>query len=223
MKIDILLIILCLGSTQLTAQSFRKGSMLLSITEGTTRASYRTTESGFGLCVRSRDSKIIDGVRDPFSFEYGITNKWGLGLSVGNDIFWVDNSMYMGKTYEMQPKIYSTTSEFTFDLHYHLMSTNRTDFSLYGSLGAFGVNFKEKYKELDKTYDLEYKASGQIIRVGGKLRYYFWKRLGAMVMYSAYRGSANNYKKNPEPITYPSYKTTILGTALEFGMCYRLR
>ncbi|HEY1045171.1 MAG TPA: hypothetical protein VGF79_01955 [Bacteroidia bacterium] len=222
-KTSVLLIVLSLGSTQVSAQSFRKGSMILSITEGTTRAIYRTENSAQYGCTIQTSEKTIDGVRDPFSFEYGISNKWGLGLSIGNDIFWVDNSLYMGRTYEKQPMIYSTTSEFTFDLHYHLLSTKRTDFSLYGSLGAFGVNFNEKYKEQDKTYDLEYKASGQIIRVGGKLRYYFWKRLGAMVMYSAYRGCANNYKKNPEPITYPSYKTTILGTALEFGLCFRLR
>lgn len=222
-KVFFLLAVIGLISSQITAQSFKKGSMILSLTEGTTRAIYRTQNSDRVSCIIESKEKTIDGVRDPFSFEYGISNKWGLGLSVGTDIFWVDNSMYMGRSYENQPMIYSTTSEFTFDLHYHLLSTKRTDFSLYGSLGAFGVNFKEQYKERGNTHDLEYKGSGQIIRIGGKLRYYFWKRLGAMVMYSAYNGCANNYKKQTESNTYPSYKTSILGTALEFGLCYRLR
>ena len=194
------------------AQSFKKGSFLLSISEGSTRANYSTSTNFTHSMVNSD----MDGVRDPLFIEYGISNKWGIGLSTGNDLFNVDSKKFYGFNTENNKPLSVKTSEFTFDLNYHLFSSKRTDFSLYGSIGSFGVSYSEKVGNANYTYQ----SKGGIVRVGGKLRYYFWKRLGVMAMYSLYSANSSPVIR-PTISEAPNYSTQIKGSAFEFGLCFR--
>jgi hypothetical protein len=158
----------------------------------------------------------MDGIRDPLFIEFGLSNRWGIGLSTGNDIFKVDPSKYYGFQLTDNQTVTAKTSEFTFDVNYHLYSGRKTDLSIYSSLGSFGVAFSGK----DGDYNYKYNAKGGIIRFGTKLRYYFYKRLGVMGMASYYSGTASPLEVKGNSVAN-NVSTTIQGYALEFGLCFR--
>ena len=196
------------------AQSFKKGSLLLSVSGGSTTATYSTENTQTGQNAFSRK---MDGIRDPLFVELGIGKGWGIGLSSGNDLFSMSSKDFYGFRSDGDRLLDIKTSEFTFDLNYHLYSGRRTDWSVYTSAGTFGVDYKQQSGE--NTFN--YSAKGGIVRVGTKLRYYFWKRLGALAMLSSYSGSAAPTRCPPTGAGVSNYSTRISGTALEFGLCFR--
>lgn len=206
-------------------KAFRKGSLLVSISEGSTSADYSTnfiknpelpesdvkTDNPPGVHTTK-----MDGIRDPLFIEFGLSDRWGIGLSTGNDIFKVDPAKYYGFKLPENKTVTANTSEFTFDVNYHVFTRAKTDISIYSSVGSFGVAFNGK----EGDYDYKYNAKGGIIRLGTKARYYFYKRLGVLGMVSYYSGSAS-----PEDVkgntVGTNVNTSIKGYALEFGLCFR--
>ncbi|MDF2436587.1 MAG: hypothetical protein K0Q95_963 [Bacteroidota bacterium] len=150
--------------------------------------------------------------------EYGITNKISLGFSSGADIFTVDPSKFYGFKRMDGAPVTAKTEEFTFDGSYHFYVNKRLDLSAFGGLGVFGVAFKSQ--EADDAKPVVYKASGSMARGGLRVRYYFFRRLGAFGQVSSYTGkcSSKNVKENNLP---GEYSTTISGSAIEAGLCYR--
>ncbi len=207
---------ICMSSSSVMAQAkaFHKGALVLSLSGGSTTADYSTGTGGLNPTVRFNEE--LDGVRDPFIIEYGLTRRWGIGFSSGNDLFTVNAMDYYGFKPSKGQTVDIKTTEFTFDLNYHLYSGRRTDWSVYGSVGAFGVNFKSDFGE----NKIDYAAKGGIVRMGTKINYYFWKRLGALVMVSTYAGEASP-GKGSKLIEGQNYSTRIVGTATEFGLCFR--
>lgn len=210
------------NTSTLNAQAFKKGCLLLSISEGSTSANYSTHNHSADLInpegkkASAICSSDMDGVRDPLFFEFGLSNRWGVGLSTGNDLFTLNPSQFYGFQRSDNKSVTAKTSEFTFDLNYHFYTRKRVDLSVYTSLGSFGVAFNSK--DGDQTYN--YNAKGGIARAGIKARYYFWKRLGVMGMLSTYTGTAatDGIKGNT---VATNTSTTIKGSAVEFGLCFR--
>ncbi|MES2618638.1 MAG: hypothetical protein V4613_12220 [Bacteroidota bacterium] len=196
--------------------AFKKGCLLLSISEGSTTAKYSTTNTAQTTESPATQFSEMDGIRDPLFIEFGLSNRWGIGLSTGNDLFDVDPNKYYGFNLSDNKKVNVKTSEFTFDVNYHLYTRKRLDWSIYTSFGSFGVAFSGK--DGDAAYN--YKAKGGIIRVGSKLRYYFWKRLGVLGMVSQYSGTASTDGVKGNTVG-TNTATTISGYALEFGLCFR--
>lgn len=213
--------IFLVNTATLEAQAFKKGCLLLSISEGSTSANYSTTNHSANL--NNLDGKStafyssdLDGIRDPLFIEFGLSNRWGIGLSSGNDLFTINPTNFYSFQRAENKTITAKTSEFTFDINYHFYTRKRVDFSAYTSLGSFGVAFSGK----DGDQSFNYNAKGGIARLGVKARYYFWKRLGVMGMLSTYTGTAS-----PDGISGNTVgsntTTTIKGTAMEFGLCFR--
>ncbi len=197
------------------AQSFHKGSFLISVSEGSTTANYTTrdlSKSGLPSFYKSE----VDGCRDPLIIEFGLTKKWGIGLSSGADIFQINPSRYYGFKLPGSPLVEVATSELTLDLNYHYLVNKKWDLSAFSSVGLFSVAFKGNVSD----FNYNHKSQGGILRVGTKARYYFYKRLGVMGILSAYSGSASP-KGNNENTVGTNAVTTITGRALEFGLCFR--
>ena len=192
-------------------QAFHKGSLLLSVSEGTTIGNYSTSSDD-----TKKHTKCKKGDRDPFVIEYGLSNRWGIGLSSGTDLFRVNPSEFYGfRTSSNIVK--ATTSEFTFDGNYHVFANKRLDLSVFASLGMFSVTIKGN--DSDNFYN--YTAKGNIVRMGTRARYYFCKRLGVFGMVSSYYGNCS--PKNVTGNTVgKNYSTIISGAAIEGGFCYRL-
>ncbi len=73
-----------MGVFVVQAQTFKKGTLLIGISEGSIWAHY-TTSDFYTKQVISDD--VVKGDRYPLQIEYGISNKWGIAVSFGNDIF----------------------------------------------------------------------------------------------------------------------------------------
>lgn len=193
------------------AQAFRRGSLLISISEGSTISNYTTRNTN----TAELHTRCIHGDRDPIVIEYGISKRWGLGISSGTDVFKVSPSYYGFRT--SGDVITSKTSEFTFDGNFHVFTNKRLDLSVFASLGMFSINVKGT----DSDHAYNYVSTGNIARVGTRARYYFWKRLGAIGMISSY--AANSSPKGVTGNTVGnSYTTSLNGFTVEMGLCYRI-
>ena len=216
--------------------AFQRGSLMVSISEGSTIANYKTSYNGAAVTGsttgRYKDGGIeddshpapvhhggcMDGERDPLIIEYGITNKISLGFTTGNDIFTVDPSKFYGLELSDNKQVESKTSEVTFDGSYHFFVNKRLDLSAFGGLGFFSVSFSGKDAPDAKEYS--YTANGSMARGGIRVRYYFWRRLGAFGQISSYTGKCS--PKDTEGNTLNgNYTTQISGSAIEAGLCYR--
>lgn len=234
-----LLIPVCLliGQSALHAQkAFQRGSLMVSISEGSTIGNYKTTgsstssASATGMTYRSSGPVAEDdshptthhhctpGTRDPLIIEYGITNKVSLGITTGNDIFNVKPSQFYGFTLTDDNTVKVKTSEVTFDGAYHFYVNKRLDLSAFGGAGFFSVAFNTKEQSDSKLYS--YTANGSIVRGGLRVRYYFFRHLGAFGQISSYAGkcSPGGVKTNT---VAQDYKTQISGSTIEAGLCYR--
>lgn len=197
------------------AQCFRKGSLLVSISEGATKASYSTSDIS-DATPKPVKQKCIDGIRDPLILEFGLSNRWGIGLTQGNDIFTVNSNDFYGFSTSNSGNIDTKTNEFTVDVSYHVFVSKKLDLSVVSSAGVFSVNFKGN----DNWYN--YQSNGTIVRVGTRARYYFYKRLGAFGMVSTYNGKASPKDvKGNDSRQGGNYSTHIHGFAVEMGLCYR--
>ena len=197
-----------------SAQSFTKGSLLISLSEGAAHVKYTTTNLNSGSDVTRQGN--IAGDRDPITIEYGLTKHIGIGLNLGTDIFNVNPSeFYDFKT--PSNKVKAFMSEVTVDGNYHFLSANHTDLSAFASVGMSSVSFSGN--DGDRSYT--YNAGGSIIRIGTKAKYYFRKRFGVHGMLSVY--SANCSPVGVKGNTVGNdFATSITGYAIEFGFCYRL-
>lgn len=207
--------VLLLVSFSLKAQAFKKGSLLISISEGHNIANYSTSNianSNEGV----HHMALIQGERDPIFIEYGLTNRWGLGLNSGTDNFNINPSAFYGFSIPNKRLVKFSTSELTFEGIYHVYVDRHLDLSVFSSLGVFSVAFKGNESDASYTYN----AGGNIIRMGSRARYYFKKRFGILGMVSSYAAtcSPKNVKGNN---VGTNYSTSLSAFALEFGLCYK--
>lgn len=211
----LLLICALIFFTSAHAQCFRKGSLLISVSEGSTFSNYTTNDVSGSKPVLVH-SEFIRGDRDPLIIEYALTKHLGLGMSAGTDIFQVNAArFYKVDAANNSMKVF--TNELTFDVNYHVFVNKRLDLSVFLSSGLFTINYKNKQGDIDQQYN----ASGNILRFGTKARYYFWKRLGAFGMISSYAGTTS--PKNVQGNTIAQhYATSVDGMAIEAGLCFRI-
>ena len=147
--------------------------MLISLSEGSTNTQITTTNQLTG----DGHTTHIMGVRDPLTVEYGINNKWGIGLNLGGDILKMDPSkLYSGAA--PGKSVAMIMSEFTLDVQYHFLVTRHVDLAGFLSGGGAGVLIQGN--EGDHAY--KYQAGGGIMRTGIKAKYYFCRRFGFMTM-----------------------------------------
>lgn len=196
------------------AQAFRKGSLLVSVTEGSTMADYRTTNNNDG--ANDVINQNTHGDRDPLFVEYGLTKHWGIGMAMGTDLFNVNPSKFYG--FEVAGNnVKATMSEVAAECNYHFLVTRRLDMAAFTSVGISSVSFKGQ--EGDQDYN--YNSSGPIARGGIKVHYYCIWRFGITAMASAFAANCatDGIKGNT---VGQGYTTTIKGAAVEFGLCYRI-
>jgi hypothetical protein len=218
-KITISLFVSCLlllsAINPASAQAFRKGAFILNVSEGWTSGTLQTISPG-------ETPKTIaigheGGTRDPFCLEYGISRHWGIGLSSGTDFYYIDPIKYYGFGASLNnAKVYTT--DFTLDFGYHFMVTAKTDFSVVASFGGSSASMKGT----DGDISYQYTAHGNVSRLALHARLYFGNHFGFLAMASIFAMS-NSTKDVTNNTVGNGYTTTVCGTALEFGLCYRIK
>ncbi len=195
------------------AQSFHKGALLISLSEGTTHTHYTTHNTA--VAQDGHHSTNTDGDRDPLTVEFGLTDRWGIGINMGTDIIKVNSKDFYGFA-TTKGKVNAFMSEVTLDGNYHIFNTKHTDLSAFLSVGLAGVTIKGN----DGDFAYQYNAPGAIVRVGSKVKYYFRKRFGVMAMVSTYAAGCSPEMVKDNTVGN-NYATSIKGWALEFGPCFR--
>jgi hypothetical protein len=227
--------LLIFGSSVKAQLAFQKGSLMVSISEGSTYAKYKTNCSGGSANANTtgtyKSQGVIDdsqkpathgecthGTRDPLIIEYGVSDKVSLGITSGADIFMVDPSKFYGFKLSDNNKVKVTTGELTFDGSYHFLVNKRLDMSAFAGLGAFNVAYKAK--DVSDATPYSYSASGSMARAGVRVRYYFFKKLGVFGQVSSYSGKCTPKDSKGKKMD-GAYSTQISGSAIEAGLCYR--
>ena len=225
MKQVYLILIVALFMSNANAQCFKKGSLLISLSEGTSYTTFSTSTPGntgnSGTTANNGGTDVIHtdnitGVRDPITIEYGLTNHWGIGINMGGDIYHADPSKFYGfQTATNDIKV--ITSELTLDANYHFFVTRHFDLAAFTSLGFSSVSFNGN----DGDHSYQYRSGGLLVRTGTKARYYITKRFGVLAMVSTFatRNGTDGVKGNT---VGNGYTTTVKGSAIEFGLCYRV-
>ncbi len=199
------------------AQSFKKGTLLIGISEGSTLARYTTSDVYTHQII---SEQIIKGLRDPFQIEYGLSNKWGLAISFGNDIFKINPQTFYRYNYASQMK--SKTSESILEVNYHFYNTQKWDIALFAGIGCFKTELFDIYSKYLNDSKVVY-DKGRISRTGVKLRYYLLNRLSLLAMLSAFNGySFSDNTKLSDDIPLQRIQTSVKGVTLEFGLSYRV-
>lgn len=196
-------------------KAFKKNSLIVSVSEGSTWANYHTKNISSEY-PQEENHICIEGIRDPLIIEYGLSDRWSIGLTSGADIFNVNSRKFYGFN-SSEDKLKVTTSELTFDIGYHVYTNKRLDLSVSYSAGFFSSNFKVNTNDLN----LNYTANGTIVRFGTRARYYFYKRLGAFGMMSTYFANSSS-KDVKETTVAKNYNTNINGFAIEAGLCFKI-
>ncbi len=220
MKTKLLLwIVMLLPFSSMFAQSFKKGTLLIGVSEGVTSARYTTSDIYTHQII---SDEIIKGDRDPIQIEYGITNKWGIALSSGNDIFKINPQKLYKYDYDVQMK--SKTSELLIEANYHFFVTNKWDMVLFVAIGAYKTELFDINSSCVKNANVVY-DKGKISRGGIKIRYYVLKRLSILGMLSGFNAYAQSERlDNPSnDMEYTNrIATSVKGVTLEFGLSYRI-
>jgi hypothetical protein len=200
-----------------TAQSFKKGTLIIGISEGSTFAHYKTTDIYSQQVI---NDQIIKGDRDPLQIEYGLTNKLGIALSFGNDIYKINPQKFYNYNYSNLMK--SKSSESVIEINYHFYTANKWDLALFLGLGSYRVELFNKDSQCLKNAMMLY-DKGDISRTGIKARYYFNNRWAILGMFSFFNATAKSSKPYPnDDISHYRVQTNVSGCTLEFGLSYKI-
>ncbi len=203
-----------LDSNSMLAQCFKRGSFVVSLSEGSNQSVYTTYSTGTSEFRGHRGDET--GVRDPIIIEYGISNRWGIGSTWGNDIYNVNPTSFYG--FNLSGKNAGVkTSEYTIDGSYHFLVTKKADFALVGSLGTFSIAMNGT----NNDYSYRYTSNGNMARLALRTRYYFWRRLGVTSMGSLFAANSSPVGVKDNTVG-KSASTSITGSTVEFGLCYRI-
>ncbi len=211
---SIAMCVLASAASAQSAPSFHKGSFRINLTEGSTHSTYGTGE------INNKGGKEnlqhMIGDRDPLQLEYGLSNHWGIGVTMGNDIF---NNINSSAFYGFQTPgdlVKAKTSEFTLDGSYHFFVTPLTDFSVVGSFGSASVLIQGGNGDCAYNYN----AAGGIVRLGLHARYYILRYVGVVAMVSAYSENVSPQGVRGNNVG-AGYATSISGVDVEGGICIR--
>ncbi len=220
----IVCLVLAFASFSNAQLAYQRGTIQADVTEGNTFSNYTT---GINTTAHEVGWGHFVGCRDPLSIEYGISSRFGIGLSSGSDYYMIAPSQFYGFSVPYD-QVKALASEFTIDGSYHFYVTRHWDIAAVLSLGFTTVTFNgyygyqpnsDTYKATgilasDGTYN--YTAKGNIIRTGAHVRY-FIGHLGFVAMFTAFSEAAQ------VPKTTGQYATNITGFAKEFGLCWRFK
>lgn len=152
-KISILFSLIFITTSFIYAQAFEKGNVNVDL--GLNLGFYSTT-STFKVQLPFLGATTVsntDGAASfivPIGFEYGISNKVGLGVQLGVVNYFINNEDSTETTESVK------SVDFALKINYHLINSDKNDLFLGLALGGSSVN----WKDLDGT---ELKGGGSYV------------------------------------------------------------
>jgi hypothetical protein len=217
-----------LSNTSAFGQSFTKGVILVSLTEGSTFSNFSTTDVN-SAGGDGEGTKDIQGDRDPITIEYGLSKHFGIGLNMGGDVY----NLHPASLYVLTAAAANAvTSELTIEFNWHYFVTKHWDLSAYAGAGTSSLKLKDAgvttitegsnlAVPANNTSAVIYSAQGGIVRVGTKIRYYFTRHFGLVWMLSAYNATYNPVGAKDCTVG-ANLATSVRGIASEVGLNFRI-
>ena len=163
------------------AQAFQKGNANLDVGIGfggySTTATITANVPFFGnLTISNEDGAA--SVIAPITFEYGISNKVGLGVQLGFSNYFIDNEDSTETTESVK------SVDFAILVNYHLLNSDKNDLFIGIALGGSSVNWKDLSGE-------EWTGAGSYFSLYIKDRIFFNDNVGILfnLGYTGYRYS----------------------------------
>ena len=173
-----------LVSVNVNAQAFQKGNINFDLGFGLgiygTKQTVETklTGNAFGTPFsQSNVSDTTDGTAStiiPFSFEYGVSDKIGLGVDLTSSSYFID---------EADRKYLSSVKGFDFGLkvNYHLLNSEKNDLFVGLGLGASSINWTYGSDLTNNPFGLtSAKGSGTYFSLGITDRIFFSDHIGIL-------------------------------------------
>jgi hypothetical protein len=177
-----------LSSVNVSAQAFKKGSLNFDLGIGfggygteqtqTTSISALVSFPGFSFPIESDTTfSTTDGAASviiPFSFEYGISDKIGLGLDLTSSNYIIDND---------DKEFLNSVKGFDFGLkvNYHLLNSDKNDLFVGLGLGMSSVKWTYKDDLVNNPYGLSSASgSGSYFSLGITDRIFITDRIGIL-------------------------------------------
>jgi hypothetical protein len=213
-----------LTSNNVVAQAFEKGNVNIDVGLGFgaygTKTTFTTPEIDFGFFVLPPQTFTeTDGAAStmiPIGFEYGISNKFGLGVELGFVNYFVDDSTENddGTTSLNLTKTVKSV-DFMIFCNYHLLNADKND--LFIGLGIGGSNVVWNFK--DSGY--EYSGGGSIFKLYIKDRIFFSDNIG-ILFNLGYTGYVyNNMETSDNNPFLESLKWNVRGVNIGTGLAVK--
>jgi Outer membrane protein beta-barrel domain len=202
-SISLIISALSLCSNTLSAQAFQKGNKNIDV--GLGFGAYSTTATwNFGVLTVSNTDGAASFMM-PISFEYGISDKFGLGAQIGFSNYFIDNE-------DSTETLASVKSiDFAIKLNYHLLNAEKNDLFVGLGIGASNLTWKDE----DGT---TLKGTGSFVSIYLTDRIFFSEHIGLLfnLGYTVF-----NYSKISESNGNVSIKWTFRGVNLGTGLAIK--
>lgn len=171
------LTVFCFQLVNIKAQAHQKGTWNIDLGIGFGIYKTKTT---YEFQILEKEYRYVeeDGAVStmiPLSVEYGISNKFGLGLELGFNNYAVDDStkdnngnMVLNVTESVKSK------DFALFVNYHLLNSDKNDLFIGLSLGVSSINWT-----FDNT-NYEYSGRGNLFKFYIKDRIFFSENIGIL-------------------------------------------
>lgn len=205
------IISLFISTTAFSQNAFEKGNILFDV--GIGFGVYKTevkSEIG-GVSSTKKDGGVA--VLIPIKAQYGISDKFSIGLMFQPANYFVDSSETTNEE--------ATGGSFRLLANYYLV--NKEKFVLYSELGFGTANFKQSDdpKDGDK-FSADW--SGSTFNLGIGIRYYFTEHVGffSNVAYNSYSFDLDEVTINQETFKNLNWDATFSGTEITVGIAVKL-
>lgn len=173
------IVLITLFSTSNTyAQAFQKGNANIDVGLGFGAYSTTTTFTFdfLGTPVTLSDEDGAASTMVPISFEYGISNKVGLGVQLGFVNYFIDNEDSTETTESVK------SVDFAIKVNYHFLDAEKNDLFVGLAIGGSSVNWKDLSGE-------EFSGTGSYVSLYITDRIFFNDNVGILfnLGYTAYR------------------------------------
>ncbi|MCW8898012.1 MAG: porin family protein [Flavobacteriales bacterium] len=173
----IMLLMLSITSIKTNAQAFQKGNWNIDIDLGLGIYATETTTSvkanAFGFNINESDTETDGTASSIFRIgaEYGISNKFGLGIKIGASNYFIDE--------EDKDTLKSVKStDFAIHCNYHLLNADKND--LFITLGLGIVNANWEYQDIQGAFLKSAKGNGGYFTLGVTDRIFFSDNIGML-------------------------------------------
>lgn len=223
----IMLLILSITSIKTNAQAFQKGNWNIDVDLGLgiyateTTTTIKANAFGFNFSDSNTDKDGTASSIFRIGAEYGISNKFGIGLKVGVSNYFIDE--------EDKDTLKSVKStDFAIHCNYHLLNSDKNDLFLTLGLGVINVNWE--YQNNPGIFLKSAKGSGGYFTLGIADRIFFSDHVGMLFslnfpfmninvdpeLSDEAQSAFNSYNVNYELDMKMNLKGVYLGTGLAF-------